>query len=160
MSSPPCTHCYLVFPEPDTTHVPAHGASIANTGRRTQPERPSLHSAGPRRRPVSIQRDNVDGCQAPGSKAQRMYTLSGLRPLYRMAQESGMKESPSWVTQRAQEMFQKTGTWSPERGPPIDMPNSQPNSQVLLSLPQAGWFRQKGFSHTHRPQTHPTSPSA
>lgn len=48
-----------------------------------------------------------------------------------MAQESSMKESPSWVTQRAQEMFQKTGTWSPERGPPIDMPNSQPNSQSV-----------------------------
>ncbi|XP_057564509.1 voltage-dependent P/Q-type calcium channel subunit alpha-1A isoform X1 [Hippopotamus amphibius kiboko] len=48
-----------------------------------------------------------------------------------MAHESGMKESPSWVTQRAQEMFQKTGTWSPERGPPTDMPNSQPNSQSV-----------------------------
>ncbi|CAO2610898.1 Voltage-dependent P/Q-type calcium channel subunit alpha-1A [Lemmus lemmus] len=48
-----------------------------------------------------------------------------------MAQESSMKESPSWVTQRAQEMFQKTGTWSPERGPPSDMPNSQPNSQSV-----------------------------
>lgn len=50
----------------------------------------------------------------------------------RMAHEGGIKESPSWVTQRAQEMFQKTGTWSPERGPPTDMPNSQPNSQVPL----------------------------
>lgn len=49
-----------------------------------------------------------------------------------MAHEGGIKESPSWVTQRAQEMFQKTGTWSPERGPPTDMPNSQPNSQVPL----------------------------
>ncbi|XP_036278697.1 voltage-dependent P/Q-type calcium channel subunit alpha-1A isoform X8 [Pipistrellus kuhlii] len=48
-----------------------------------------------------------------------------------MAHESGIKESPSWVTQRAQEMFQKTGTWSPERGPPTDMPNSQPNSQSV-----------------------------
>ncbi|XP_072872984.1 voltage-dependent P/Q-type calcium channel subunit alpha-1A isoform X6 [Chlorocebus sabaeus] len=48
-----------------------------------------------------------------------------------MAHESGLKESPSWVTQRAQEMFQKTGTWSPERGPPTDMPNSQPNSQSV-----------------------------
>lgn len=54
----------------------------------------------------------------------------GLCTPHRMAHESGMKESPSWVTQRAQEMFQKTGTWSPERGPPTDMPNSQPNSQV------------------------------
>ncbi|XP_032989660.1 voltage-dependent P/Q-type calcium channel subunit alpha-1A isoform X6 [Rhinolophus ferrumequinum] len=48
-----------------------------------------------------------------------------------MAHESGIKESPSWVTQRAQEMFQKTGTWSPERGPPNDMTNSQPNSQSV-----------------------------
>lgn len=54
-------------------------------------------------------------------------------PPHRMAHESSIKESPSWVTQRAQEMFQKTGTWSPERGPPTDMPNSQPNSQVPLS---------------------------
>ncbi|XP_074194166.1 voltage-dependent P/Q-type calcium channel subunit alpha-1A isoform X5 [Rhinolophus sinicus] len=48
-----------------------------------------------------------------------------------MAHESGIKESPSWVTQRAQEMFQKTGTWSPERGHPNDMTNSQPNSQSV-----------------------------
>uniref|UniRef100_A0A8C3W344 Voltage-dependent P/Q-type calcium channel subunit alpha n=1 Tax=Catagonus wagneri TaxID=51154 RepID=A0A8C3W344_9CETA len=48
-----------------------------------------------------------------------------------MAHEGGMKESPSWVTQRAQEMFQKAGTWSPERGPPTDVPNSQPNSQSV-----------------------------
>ncbi|PNJ13351.1 LOW QUALITY PROTEIN: CACNA1A isoform 11 [Pongo abelii] len=48
-----------------------------------------------------------------------------------MAHESGLKESPSWVTQRAQEMFQKTGTWSPERVPPTDMPNSQPNCQSV-----------------------------
>lgn len=41
-----------------------------------------------------------------------------------------MKESQSWVTQRAQEMFQRTGTWSPERGHPEDVPNSRPNSQV------------------------------
>lgn len=55
---------------------------------------------------------------------------SNLRALpRRMGQECGLKDSPSWVTQRAQEMFQKAGTWSPERGPP-DMPNSQPNSQV------------------------------
>ncbi|XP_045145639.1 voltage-dependent P/Q-type calcium channel subunit alpha-1A, partial [Echinops telfairi] len=48
-----------------------------------------------------------------------------------MAHDGGLKESPSWVTQRAQEMFQKTSTWMPERGPPTDMPNSQPNSQSV-----------------------------
>lgn len=62
----------------------------------------------------------------------------GLCPQHRMAHDSGLKESPSWVTQRAQEMFQKTGTWSPERGPPADMPHSQPDSQVPLS-PHGPW---------------------
>ncbi|XP_054039309.1 voltage-dependent P/Q-type calcium channel subunit alpha-1A-like [Rissa tridactyla] len=45
--------------------------------------------------------------------------------------DGGLKESQSWVTQRAQEMFQKTGTWSPERGHPEDVPNSRPNSQLV-----------------------------
>ncbi|XP_068778858.1 voltage-dependent P/Q-type calcium channel subunit alpha-1A isoform X2 [Struthio camelus] len=45
--------------------------------------------------------------------------------------DGGLKESQSWVTQRAQEMFQKTGTWSPERGHPEDVPNSHPNSQSV-----------------------------
>lgn len=67
-------------------------------------------------------------CRSP----QSAHCHTGLCPTCRMAHESGIKESPSWVTQRAQEMFQKTGTWSPERGPPTDMPNSQPNSQVPL----------------------------
>uniref|UniRef100_H3ATC4 Voltage-dependent P/Q-type calcium channel subunit alpha n=1 Tax=Latimeria chalumnae TaxID=7897 RepID=H3ATC4_LATCH len=43
--------------------------------------------------------------------------------------EGGMKESQSWVTQRAQEMFQKTGTWSPERVRPDDLPDNRQNSQ-------------------------------
>ncbi|KAM6233253.1 LOW QUALITY PROTEIN: voltage-dependent P/Q-type calcium channel subunit alpha-1A [Porphyrio hochstetteri] len=47
------------------------------------------------------------------------------------AHEGGLKESQSWVTQRAQEIFQKTGTWSPERGHPEDVPNSRPNSQLV-----------------------------
>lgn len=75
--------------------------------------------------------------------------LCGLCPRYRMAQESSMKESPSWVTQRAQEMFQKTGTWSPERGPPSDMPNSQPNSQVLLPPSPGLVVQAERVSHTH-----------
>ncbi|KAM6989093.1 LOW QUALITY PROTEIN: voltage-dependent P/Q-type calcium channel subunit alpha-1A-like, partial [Passerculus sandwichensis] len=47
------------------------------------------------------------------------------------ARDGDMKESHSWVTQRAQEMFQRTGTWSPERGHPDDVPNSRPNSQLV-----------------------------
>ncbi|CAN0024327.1 unnamed protein product [Bubo scandiacus] len=52
-------------------------------------------------------------------------------PPPRAARDGGLKESQSWVTQRAQEMFQKTGTWSPERGHPEDVPNSRPNSQLV-----------------------------
>lgn len=47
------------------------------------------------------------------------------------APDGGMKESQSWVTQRAQEMFQKTGTWSPERVRPESVPHSRPNSQSV-----------------------------
>lgn len=67
-------------------------------------------------------------CRSPWST----HCHRGLCPPCRMVHEGGLKESPSWVTQRAQEMFQKTGTWSPERGPPTDIPNSQPDSQVPL----------------------------
>lgn len=81
-------------------------------------------------------RDGGAGVTSPKCRSPRSaYCHTGLCPTYRMAHESGIKESPSWVTQRAQEMFQKTGTWSPERGPPSDMTNSQPNSQVPQSPP-------------------------
>lgn len=44
-------------------------------------------------------------------------------------QEGGMPESQSWVTARAQEMFQKAGNWSPERYPD-DMQDTRHNPQV------------------------------
>uniref|UniRef100_A0A8C2VYM6 Voltage-dependent P/Q-type calcium channel subunit alpha-1A n=1 Tax=Chinchilla lanigera TaxID=34839 RepID=A0A8C2VYM6_CHILA len=65
----------------------------------------------------------------PGQNALPSTQLDPGRGL--MAHDSGMRESPSWVTQRAQEMFQKTGAWSPERGPPSDLPHSQPNPQAV-----------------------------
>ncbi|XP_025919888.1 voltage-dependent P/Q-type calcium channel subunit alpha-1A-like, partial [Apteryx rowi] len=68
------------------------------------------------------------------------------------AHDGGLKESQSWVTQRAQEMFQKTGTWSPERGHPEDIPNSRPNSQTISdtspmkrSASMLGHSRSKGI---------------
>ncbi|PIO00718.1 hypothetical protein AB205_0054240, partial [Aquarana catesbeiana] len=45
--------------------------------------------------------------------------------------EGGMKESQSWMTQRAQQMFQKTGTWSPERAREQENTNSWPDSQLV-----------------------------
>ncbi|GCB66968.1 hypothetical protein scyTo_0013639 [Scyliorhinus torazame] len=47
-----------------------------------------------------------------------------------LAQDGIMKESQSWVTDRAQKMFQQTGAWSPERGHSEEIEDTRPNSQV------------------------------
>uniref|UniRef100_A0A8C0JZW3 Voltage-dependent P/Q-type calcium channel subunit alpha n=1 Tax=Canis lupus dingo TaxID=286419 RepID=A0A8C0JZW3_CANLU len=84
------------------------------------------------RTPLMFQRMEPPSPTQEGGPGQNALPSSQLDPGGGlMAHEGGIKESPSWVTQRAQEMFQKTGTWSPERGPPTDMPNSQPNSQSV-----------------------------
>uniref|UniRef100_A0A8C5YFC7 Voltage-dependent P/Q-type calcium channel subunit alpha n=1 Tax=Microcebus murinus TaxID=30608 RepID=A0A8C5YFC7_MICMU len=77
-----------------------------------------------------------------------------------MAPESGVKESPSWVTQRAQEMFQKNGHLEPGRpgrGPPADMPNTQPNSQVPAQRPGRGPPRPGRGPPADMPNTQPNS---
>ncbi|XP_026516372.1 voltage-dependent P/Q-type calcium channel subunit alpha-1A [Terrapene carolina triunguis] len=77
-----------------------------------------------RMEPPSPTQEGVPGQNAlPSSQLDQGGGLS--------APEGGIKESQSWVTERAQAMFQKTGTWSPERGRPEDMPNSRPNSQSV-----------------------------
>ncbi|XP_029905891.1 LOW QUALITY PROTEIN: calcium channel, voltage-dependent, P/Q type, alpha 1A subunit, b [Myripristis murdjan] len=43
----------------------------------------------------------------------------------------GMTESQSWVTAKAQEMFQKTGNWSPDRPYPDDLHDSRHNPQIV-----------------------------
>ncbi|XP_031732908.1 calcium channel, voltage-dependent, P/Q type, alpha 1A subunit, b isoform X19 [Anarrhichthys ocellatus] len=43
--------------------------------------------------------------------------------------EGGMTESQSWVTAKAQEMFQKTGNWSPDRPYPDDVHDNRHNPQ-------------------------------
>nr|XP_032624033.1 voltage-dependent P/Q-type calcium channel subunit alpha-1A isoform X11 [Chelonoidis abingdonii] len=77
-----------------------------------------------RMEPPSPTQEGVQGQNAlPSSQLDQGGGLS--------APEGGIKESQSWVTERAQAMFQKTGTWSPERGHPEDMPNSRPDSQSV-----------------------------
>lgn len=44
--------------------------------------------------------------------------------------EGGMTESQSWMTAKAQEMFQKTGNWSPDRAYPEDLHENRHNPQV------------------------------
>ncbi|XP_056135694.1 calcium channel, voltage-dependent, P/Q type, alpha 1A subunit, b [Lampris incognitus] len=43
----------------------------------------------------------------------------------------GMTESQSWVTAKAQEMFQKTGNWSPDRPYPDDLHDNRHNPQTV-----------------------------
>ncbi|KAG8512706.1 Voltage-dependent P/Q-type calcium channel subunit alpha-1A [Galemys pyrenaicus] len=84
------------------------------------------------RTPLMFQRMEPPSPTQEGGPGQNALPSTQLEPGGGLlAHEGGLKESPSWVTQRAQEMFQKTGTWSPERGPPTDIPNSQPNSQSV-----------------------------
>ncbi|XP_068460360.1 calcium channel, voltage-dependent, P/Q type, alpha 1A subunit, b isoform X4 [Clinocottus analis] len=45
--------------------------------------------------------------------------------------EGGMTESQSWVTAKAQEMFQKTGNWSPDRPYPDDLHDNRHNPQTV-----------------------------
>lgn len=44
--------------------------------------------------------------------------------------EGGVTESQSWVTAKAQEMFQNTGNWSPDRPYPDDLHDNRHNPQV------------------------------
>ncbi|XP_051898184.1 voltage-dependent P/Q-type calcium channel subunit alpha-1A-like isoform X3 [Pristis pectinata] len=48
-----------------------------------------------------------------------------------LPQDGIMKESQSWVTDRAQKMFQQTGAWSPERGRSEEIEDTRPNSQAV-----------------------------
>uniref|UniRef100_A0A4W5KJW1 Secreted protein n=1 Tax=Hucho hucho TaxID=62062 RepID=A0A4W5KJW1_9TELE len=45
--------------------------------------------------------------------------------------EGGMIESQSWVTAKAQEMFNKTGNWSPERPYPDHLHDNRHNPQTV-----------------------------
>ncbi|KAG7491439.1 hypothetical protein MATL_G00003720 [Megalops atlanticus] len=52
-------------------------------------------------------------------------------PISDLPLEGGMTESQSWVTARAQEMFQKAGSWSPERPHPDDLHDNRHNPQTV-----------------------------
>ncbi|KAG8128826.1 hypothetical protein E2320_015600, partial [Naja naja] len=84
------------------------------------------------RTPLMFQRMEPPSPSQEGGQGQNALPSSQLDQGSGMSiQEGGMKESESWVTQRAQEMFQKTGTWSPERGRLDEIPNSRTNSQSV-----------------------------
>lgn len=61
-------------------------------------------------------------------------------------QEGGMTESPSWMTAKAQEMFQKTGNWSPERPYLDELHDTRNNPQ---SVPDSSPLRRSSSSLVH-----------
>ncbi|KAJ8383740.1 hypothetical protein AAFF_G00215820 [Aldrovandia affinis] len=52
-------------------------------------------------------------------------------PVPDLPPEGGMTESQSWVTARAQKMFEKTGNWSPERPHPDDLHDNRNDPQTV-----------------------------
>ncbi|XP_060909748.1 calcium channel, voltage-dependent, P/Q type, alpha 1A subunit, b [Labrus mixtus] len=68
-----------------------------------------------------------------GQGGQGLNGLPSTQPdnLNSIPPEGGMTESQSWVTAKAQEMFQKTGNWSPDRPYPEDLHDNRHNPQTV-----------------------------
>uniref|UniRef100_A0A3Q2Z7I9 Voltage-dependent calcium channel alpha-1 subunit IQ domain-containing protein n=1 Tax=Hippocampus comes TaxID=109280 RepID=A0A3Q2Z7I9_HIPCM len=58
-------------------------------------------------------------------------SFPGTQPDNSPSDGGGMTESQSWVTAKAQEMFQKTGNWSPDRPYPDDFHDNRNNPQNI-----------------------------
>ncbi|XP_061840237.1 voltage-dependent P/Q-type calcium channel subunit alpha-1A-like isoform X2 [Nerophis lumbriciformis] len=70
---------------------------------------------------------------ADGQGGQGLNGLPGTQPenVNSIPPEGGMTESPSWMTTKAQDMFQKTGNWSPDRPYPDDLHDNRHNPQKV-----------------------------
>ncbi|XP_051940567.1 calcium channel, voltage-dependent, P/Q type, alpha 1A subunit, b [Hippocampus zosterae] len=67
--------------------------------------------------------DGADRLGGPGTQPDNVYSVP--------SDGGGMTESQSWVTAKAQEMFQKTGNWSPDRPYPDDFHDNRNNPQTV-----------------------------
>uniref|UniRef100_A0A669E9C0 Voltage-dependent P/Q-type calcium channel subunit alpha-1A n=1 Tax=Oreochromis niloticus TaxID=8128 RepID=A0A669E9C0_ORENI len=87
------------------------------------------------RTPLMFQRMEPpsEGGGTDGQGGQGQNGLSSTQPdnINSIAPEGGMTESQSWVTAKAQEMFQKTGNWSPDRPYPDDLHDNRHNPQTI-----------------------------
>uniref|UniRef100_A0A669ELQ8 Voltage-dependent P/Q-type calcium channel subunit alpha-1A n=1 Tax=Oreochromis niloticus TaxID=8128 RepID=A0A669ELQ8_ORENI len=87
------------------------------------------------RTPLMFQRMEPpsEGGGTDGQGGQGQNGLSSTQPdnINSIAPEGGMTESQSWVTAKAQEMFQKTGNWSPDRPYPDDLHDNRHNPQTV-----------------------------
>uniref|UniRef100_A0A674P6F4 Voltage-dependent P/Q-type calcium channel subunit alpha-1A n=1 Tax=Takifugu rubripes TaxID=31033 RepID=A0A674P6F4_TAKRU len=80
------------------------------------------------RTPLMFQRMEPppEGGGTEGQAGQGLNGLPNTQP-----PEGGMSESQSWVTAKAQEMFQKTGNWSPDRPYTDDLHDNCHNPQTV-----------------------------
>ncbi|CAJ1052913.1 voltage-dependent P/Q-type calcium channel subunit alpha-1A isoform X2 [Xyrichtys novacula] len=87
------------------------------------------------RTPLMFQRMEPpsEGGGTEGQGGQGLNGLPSTQPdnLNSIPPEGGMTESQSWVTTKAQEMFQRTGNWSPERPYPDDLHDNRHNPQTI-----------------------------
>uniref|UniRef100_UPI0037E8EDFB calcium channel, voltage-dependent, P/Q type, alpha 1A subunit, b isoform X2 n=1 Tax=Semicossyphus pulcher TaxID=241346 RepID=UPI0037E8EDFB len=87
------------------------------------------------RTPLMFQRMEPpsEGGGTDGQGGQGLNGLPSTQPdnLNSIPPEGGMTESQSWVTAKAQEMFQKTGNWSPDRPYPDELHDNRHNPQTI-----------------------------
>ncbi|XP_065811379.1 calcium channel, voltage-dependent, P/Q type, alpha 1A subunit, b isoform X10 [Labrus bergylta] len=92
------------------------------------------------RTPLMFQRMEPpsEGGGMDGQGGQGLNGLPSTQPdnLNSIPPEGGMTESQSWVTAKAQEMFQKTGNWSPDRPYPEDLHDNRHNPQRRRHRPR------------------------
>ncbi|KAF7652808.1 hypothetical protein LDENG_00091470 [Lucifuga dentata] len=87
------------------------------------------------RTPLMFQRMEApsEGGGTDGQRGQGLNGLPSTQPDVNSIppEGGGMTESQSWVTAKAQEMFQKTGNWSPDRPYQDDLHNNRHNPQTV-----------------------------
>ncbi|XP_037545692.1 voltage-dependent P/Q-type calcium channel subunit alpha-1A isoform X2 [Nematolebias whitei] len=71
------------------------------------------------------------GTEGQGGQSQNGLPNTQLDNINSIPPEGGMTESQSWMTAKAQEMFQKTGNWSPDRAYPDDPHENRHNPQTI-----------------------------
>ncbi|GLD63863.1 voltage-dependent P/Q-type calcium channel subunit alpha-1A, partial [Lates japonicus] len=87
------------------------------------------------RTPLMFQRMEApsEGGGTDGQGGQGVNGLPSTQPdnINSIPPEGGMTESQSWVTAKAQEMFQKADNWSPDRPYPDDLHDNRHNPQTV-----------------------------
>ncbi|XP_014886936.1 voltage-dependent P/Q-type calcium channel subunit alpha-1A isoform X18 [Poecilia latipinna] len=92
-------------------------------------------SSLPNRTPLMFQRMEPpsEGGGPEGQAGSGQNGLPSVQPdnINSIPPEGGLTESQSWMTAKAQEMFQKTGNWSPDRPYPDDVHENRHNPQTV-----------------------------